>query len=73
MTWEKLEGRYFCIAEKCEHWSPQGCLLRKVSLTCDNMECKYNVSPIAGIYQCRCMDVHLDADGKCLGIKENKD
>lgn len=69
-TFKKCNGRYFCEAKKCKQWTLDGCLLRKVSLTCDNMECKFNVSPIPGVYQCGCMDVHLDADGKCLGFKK---
>jgi len=69
-TWKKEFGRYFCEATECKKWTPQGCLLRKVGLTCNNGECKFNVSPIPGVYQCGCMDVFLDADGKCLGFKE---
>lgn len=68
-TWKKFEGRYFCEAKECKQWRPMGCRLRKVSLTCDNNECKFNVSVIPGTYQCGCMDVHLDADGKCIGFK----
>jgi len=71
-TWKKLEGRYFCEAKECKQWTSEGCKLRKVGLTCDNGECKFNVSPILGVYQCGCMDVHLDADGKCLGFKLKK-
>jgi len=66
---KKIEGRYFCENTHCKKWSPNGCLLRKVGLTCDNGECRFNVSPIRGVYQCGCMDVHLDADGKCMGFK----
>jgi len=69
ITWKKAEGRYFCEAKKCKQWTPNGCKLRKVGLTCDNKECQFNVSPMPGIYQCGCMDVHLDADGKCFGFK----
>jgi hypothetical protein len=69
ITWKKCDGRYLCIAKKCKQWTENGCLLRKVGLTCDNKECKFNVSPILGIYQCGCMDVHLDANGQCLGFK----
>jgi hypothetical protein len=67
---KKAFGRYFCENIHCKKWTPKGCLLRKVGLTCDNNSCYFNVSPMAGIYQCGCMDVHLDADGKCLGVKE---
>jgi hypothetical protein len=70
MPWRKEFGRYFCEAKECDKWTSDGCLLRKVSLTCDNMECMFNVSPILGTYQCGCMDVHLDADGKCMGFKQ---
>ena len=65
----KEDGKYFCENNHCSKWTIDGCLLRKVGLTCDNSECKYNVSPIPGVYQCGCMDVHLDADGKCMGYK----
>jgi len=68
-TWKKCNGRYLCIAKECKQWTPDGCKLRKVGLTCDNNDCYFNVSPVPGIYQCGCMDVHLDADGKCLGIR----
>lgn len=64
--YRKELGRYFCENEQCSKWTAKGCLLKKVGLTCDNGECQFNVSPIPGVYQCGCMDVHLDADGKCL-------
>ena len=70
ITWKKCDGRYICVAKMCRQWTAKGCKLRKVSLTCDNGECQFNVSPVPGIYQCGCMDVHLNADGKCLGSKE---
>uniref|UniRef100_A0A6M3IEW4 Uncharacterized protein n=1 Tax=viral metagenome TaxID=1070528 RepID=A0A6M3IEW4_9ZZZZ len=69
ITWVKVNGRYLCKAKECGQWTENGCLLRKVGLTCDNGECEFNVSPIPGVYQCGCMDVHLDSDGKCLGFK----
>ncbi len=64
-TWEKQDGRWVCLAKECTHWSDTGCLLGKVSLTCDNDDCKWNTQG-----HCTCMDVHLDADGKCLGVRE---
>jgi hypothetical protein len=67
-SFRKEFGKYFCENEQCAKWTPDGCLLRKVGLTCDNGECKFNVSPIPGVYQCGAMDVHLDADGKCVGF-----
>ena len=70
ITWKKHDGHYFCEAKECKQWGPNGCKLRKVSLTCDNGECKFNVSPMPGVYQCGCMDVHLDADGKCLSMRK---
>jgi len=67
-TWKKIDGRYRCMATKCPHrLEGGGCKLGKVSLTCDNKECMYN-SHEAPIYGCLSMDVHLDADGKCLGF-----
>lgn len=41
----------------------------KVSLSCDNEECKWNIkiADRSPSHACSCMDVHLDADGKCLG------
>jgi hypothetical protein len=65
----KEDGRYFCENTHCLKWTQGGCLLRKVGLSCDNGECKYNVSPIPGVYQCGCMDVHLDSNGRCLGYE----
>ena len=69
ITWKKCNGHYFCEAKECKQWTPNGCLLRKVGLTCDNRECNLNVSPIPGVYQCGCMDIHLDADGRCIYSK----
>lgn len=64
-TWEKREGRYICMAKHCPHWMKGGrCKIGKVTLTCDNGECKWNKE-----HFCISMDVHLDADGKCLGYK----
>jgi len=69
-TWKKVDGRYRCMAVKCPHWMEGGgCELGKVTLTCDNDDCIFN-SKKAPIYGCLSMDVHLDADGKCLGFKE---
>lgn len=65
-SWKKVDGRYVCQAKHCPHWSKYGCLLGKVSLTCDNDDCKWRSEE----GNCRCMDVHLDADGKCLGFEE---
>lgn len=72
-TWEKKNGRYVCQAEHCPHWRKGGgCELGKVSLTCDNADCKWNLDRyklnVRG--RCGCMDVHLDADGKCLGYEK---
>lgn len=65
-TWEKVDGRWVCQAKECPHWRKDGCELKKVSLTCDNDDCKWNIKN-AG--RCLTMDVHLDADGKCLGVE----
>lgn len=67
-TWEKKDGRYVCMAKHCPHWDirwPSHCLLGKVTLSCDNDDCNWNSEG-----HCGCMDVHLDADGKCLGFKK---
>jgi len=65
-TWKKVDGRYRCMATKCLHWLKEGkCELGKVTLTCDNIDCIHNTDN-----RCLSMDVHLDADGSCLGIKK---
>lgn len=70
-TWKKEDGRWICQAKKCIHWKEGGvCGLSKVSLTCDNNDCKWNNEIIPGVYGCKTMDVHLDADGKCLGFEK---
>ena len=62
-TWEKRRGRYVCVAKHCPHRQENGgCKLGKVSLSCDNEECPWNKDG-----HCLSMDVHLDADGRCLG------
>lgn len=71
-TWKKVDGRYICMAKHCPHWQEGGgCELGKVSLSCDNADCKWNLGRyelnVAG--RCKCMDVHLDADGKCMGFE----
>ena len=68
-TWEKVDGRYKCMAKKCKHWTKKGCELGKISLSCINNECKFNVEISHGVYRCSSMDVFLDADGKCLCLK----
>lgn len=51
----------------CIHYGKGGtCKLGKVSLTCDNNDCKHNKSLAPGVYGCQSMDIHLNADGKCL-------
>ena len=72
-TWEKVDGQYKCQAKKCTHWLDNGaCKLGKVSLSCDNNECKWNKEAMPGIFRCSIMDVHLNADGKCISCDENK-
>lgn len=66
-TWKKEGGRYICMAKHCPHWSEGNCLIGKVTLSCDNEDCDWNSK---GNHRCKVMDVHLDADGKCLGIRE---
>jgi len=60
----KQDGRWICQATQCNHWTKEGCELGKVSLTCDDDDCQWNEGG-----HCKSMDVHLDADGKCLGRK----
>uniref|UniRef100_A0A6M3KSC9 Uncharacterized protein n=1 Tax=viral metagenome TaxID=1070528 RepID=A0A6M3KSC9_9ZZZZ len=73
VTWSKNEGKYTCQATQCLHFlDGGGCKLGKVSLTCDNNECSSNRKvECFGIYICSGMDVHLDANGKCLGFIKN--
>jgi len=64
-----VDGRLVCQAKKCPHrLEGGGCKLGKVSLTCDNMDCKWNIEIAFGRYGCKSMDLHLDANGRCLGI-----
>ena len=73
-TWEKEDGRYVCQAKQCIHWTEDGCGIGKVSLSCDNNDCKWNQQvKCTGLYNCKCMDVHLDANGKCLGFEKPKE
>lgn len=66
-TWEKQDGRWICMAKKCHHWKEGGiCGLGKVSLTCDNWDCEFNIELTPGVYGCHSMNAHLDANGKCL-------
>ncbi len=66
-TWKKVEGHWQCQATMCIHYGKGGaCKLGKVSLTCDNNDCKHNRSLAPGVYGCQSMDIHLNADGKCL-------
>jgi len=67
-TWKKVDGRWLCQAEQCTHWDAGKCKIGKVSLSCDNNDCKWNVVLVPGIYGCLTMDIHLDADGKCIGF-----
>lgn len=64
-TWKKKGGRYICQAKHCHHWlKGGGCELGKVSLSCDFKNCDWNK-----VGHCICMDVHLDSNGKCLGVR----
>jgi len=72
-TWKKEKNHYICIAKKCPHnLKNGGCELGKVSLTCDNTDCKYNKIATPGIYVCISMDIHLGANGECLLKKSKK-
>ena len=70
-TWKKVGGRWMCQAKQCTHWLEDGgCGLGKISLTCDDNNCRWNKELTPGVYGCQCMDVHLDAGGRCLGFEE---
>lgn len=71
-TWIKVHGgRWVCDAKQCTHYlKGGGCKLGKISLTCDNNDCRWNKQLAPGIYGCISMDVHLNADGKCLGFEK---
>ena len=74
-TWHKEQGRYVCMAKHCQHWmSGGGCRLMKVSLSCDNEECIWNIkiADRSPANACKCMDVHLDAEGKCFGFQSKE-
>ena len=72
-TWKKIDGHYQCQAKECKHWLNNGvCQLGKVSLSCDNNECKHNIEVSPGIYRCAIMDVHLNADGKCISYESRR-
>lgn len=73
-TWKKVDGKWQCQAKQCIHWSAGGvCKIGKISLTCDNTECAWNKERVPGIYGCHAMDVHLDADGRCLSLPNKKE
>ena len=73
-TWKKVAGKWQCQAKQCVHWAAGGvCKIGKVSLTCDNNECVWNKERVPGIYGCHAMDVHLDADGRCLSLPNKKE
>ncbi len=72
-TWSKQDGRWICQAKTCTHWlNDGGCKLGKISLTCDNNGCEWNKMIAPGVYGCTCMDVHLDAAGRCFGQGRRK-
>ncbi len=47
-------------------------MIGKISLSCDNTDCKWNSEIIPGVYRCKLMDVHQAADGQGLGIGGKK-
>lgn len=71
---EEIDGRYVCKATHCpHHLKGGGCKLGKVSITCDNNKCDWNIHVGAGIYRCKAMDIHLDASGRCLHCSDKGD
>lgn len=70
-TWKRTKGIWVCEAAHCKNCLANGgCRLGKVSLTCDDNECQFNKEIQPGIYGCISMDIHLNAEGKCLLKKE---
>lgn len=69
----KIDGRWVCQAKNCPHRITgkgcYGCKLGKVSLSCGNTGCRWNLEVAPGDYRCKSMDVHLNANGKCLGAE----
>lgn len=63
----EVDGRWICQAKRCPHRiEGGGCKLGKCSLSCENTRCRWNTEVSAVDHRCVCMDVHLDADGRCL-------
>jgi len=70
---KKEKGKWVCHARKCPHRKPDGgCKLGKISMTCERHDCRWNVLLRKGVYGCRAMDVHLDADGCCHTREQKK-
>jgi hypothetical protein len=70
-TYERVGSIWECQANGCPHHGHcGGCSLGKVSLTCDDNLCENNVEIREGVYGCKSMDIHLDANGNCLLKKE---
>ncbi len=70
ITWENIDGRWVCQAKQCQHYlDGGGCKLAKVSLTCDNGDCKWNKMIAPGVYGCLSMEIHLNASGRCYGFE----
>lgn len=64
----KIDGQWVCQAKKCPHRvDGGGCKLGKVSLTCENTYCRWNIEITPGVHGCKCMSIQLDADGHCVG------
>lgn len=66
----QVDGRWVCQAKKCPHRvEGGGCKLGKVTLSCLNTRCRWNTEVAPDDQRCVCMDIRLDKNGKCLGIR----
>ena len=66
-TWTEVDGRFVCQAVECTHWTPGGCELGKVSLSCSNRDCRWHAG---STNHCRCMHVTLGKDNECTNFEQ---
>jgi hypothetical protein len=65
-TWVEIDGRFICQAKECTHWTPEGCELGKVSLTCNKNDCRWHTGQTN---HCKCMHVTLGTDARCMNFE----
>ena len=65
-TWVEVDGQFVCQARECTHWTPDGCELGKVSLSCSNTDCRWH---IGATNRCRCMNVTLGKNNECTNFE----